>query len=93
MKEKLLELTLEDDNISLLVGDEDKVVLTLTDTIRREFVKGNNKPLDILFAVVVHLVAQALTGKFEEDFISNLKETTPQYRENYAKFVECHKHN
>lgn len=97
MKETLLELAIEDGNLSLFTskkeGDSDKIVVSIVDTIWREFMKHNNEPLDILFAVVVHLLAQDLTGKFEEDFINNLRKTTPQYRENYAKFIKTQKQN
>lgn len=97
MKEKLLELAIEGDNVRLFAsnneGDSYKIVMGIVNTIWREFIKRNNRPLDILFAVVVHLLSQDLTGKFEEDFINNLRKTTPQYRENYAKFIKTQKQN
>ena len=65
--------------------NSDDAVMALTNHIHSEIRKSNTEPLDLLFSVVVHLLAQDLSGGFEKQFIKNVKDTTPQYREGYRQ--------
>lgn len=65
--------------------NSDDAVMAITNHIHASIRQNNTAPLDVLFSVVVHLLAQDLSGGFEKQFIKNVKETTPQYREGYRQ--------
>ena len=74
--------------IQVTCPDSDAAVIALHDYITKTALKGDQSALDVLFAVTVHLLAQEQTGKLEEQYIKNLRETTPKYRRGYADYVK-----
>lgn len=61
----------------------DDAVINIVNYIWDNIQKNNTEPLDVLFSIVVHMLAMNLDKRFEEQFIRNIKDTTPQYREGY----------
>lgn len=61
----------------------DDAVINIVNYIWDNIRKNNTEPLDVLFSIVVHMLAMNLDMRFEEQFIRNIKDTTPQYREGY----------
>ena len=61
----------------------DDAVINIVNYIWDHIRKNDTAPLDVLFSVVVHLLAMNLDKRFEKQFIENIKATTPQYREGY----------
>ncbi len=80
----------EDERGEIQVSCPDKhaAVVALHDHITKTAMKGDQRALDVLFAVTVHFLAQDLTGKMEEKYIENLRETTLKYRQGYADYVK-----
>lgn len=74
--------------IQVSCPDGDAAVIALQDYITKTARTGDQRALDILFAVTVHFLAQDLTGKLEEGYIESLREATPKYRRGYADFVK-----
>ena len=85
MEEKiLLKVSYDKDgNTVIEMPDSDEAVIAITNYIHDNIVKRESGPLDVLFSIVVHFLAMDLSGSFEKQFIKNIKETTPQYREGY----------
>ena len=65
------------------IPDHEQAVLAVSDYIHKKLLEKDQEPLDVLFSIVVHFLAMDLSGNFEKQFIKNIKETTPTYREGY----------
>ncbi len=74
--------------IQVSCPDSDAAVIALHDYITKTVMKGDQRALDVLFAVTVHFLAQDPTGKAEKKYIENLRETTLKYRQGYADYVK-----
>ena len=85
MEEKLVLKVSIDENGNTVVDipNNDEACMHITNYIWENIRKNDTGPLDVLFSIVVHMLAQNLDMRFEKQFINNLKETTPQYREGY----------
>lgn len=88
MKEEILNIVAEGDDLAVYLPDQDRAVMVITDIIWQELQKGNDKSLSILFSIVVHTLSRSLNGKMQDEFIANLQKITPQYREAYKKMRE-----
>ena len=73
----------ENGNTVVTIPDYDEAVIAVCNYVHDNLRQKNREPLDVLFAIVVHFLAMELSGNFEKQFIKNLKETTPTYREGY----------
>ena len=73
----------ENGNTVVTIPNKDEAVIAVCNYIHENIQRKNRLPLDVLFSIVVHFLAMELSGKFEKQFIENIKETTPQYREGY----------
>lgn len=88
MDKDILTITQEDDYIDVKIPDRDLAVMTLTDIIWDRVQHRSQMGLDMLFSVVVHTLARDLSGKFQEEFIENIRKTIPQYQNAYKKLRE-----
>lgn len=88
MRKDILTITQEDDYIDVKIPDRDLAVMTLTDIIWDRVQHRSQMGLDMLFSVVVHTLARDLSGKFQEEFIKNIRKTIPQYQNAYKKLRE-----
>ena len=88
MRKDILTITQEDDYIDVKIPDRDLAVMTLTDIIWDRVQHRSQMGLDMLFSVVVHTLARDLSGKFQEEFIENIRKTVPTYRNVYKKMRE-----
>ena len=61
----------------------DDAVITIVNYIWDHIQKKDTSALDVLFSIVVHMLAMNLDKRFEQQFIENIRKTTPQYREGY----------
>lgn len=78
----------EGGNVVVTIPDGDEAVIAVANYIYDNIRKKDRAPLDVLFSVVVHFLAMDLSGNFEKQFVKNIKETTPQYREGYRMMRE-----
>ncbi len=78
----------ENDNLKVSCPDKNDAVMAITDQVHSAWVNGDNGPLNILFSATVNLLALDVSGRFEEEYIENIRRTTPKYRESYARMVE-----
>ena len=85
MEEKIIIKVAYDEKggIVVEVPNSDEAVIALSNHIHANLQKKEIAPLEFIFSVVVHFLAMDLTGNFEKQFIKNIKETTPQYRDGY----------
>ena len=73
----------KDGNTVVEVPNSEEAVIAVANHIQSNLQKKEIGPLEFIFSVVVHFLAMDLTGNFEKQFIKNIKETTPQYRDGY----------
>ncbi|MCQ2166405.1 MAG: hypothetical protein MJY49_03100 [Bacteroidales bacterium] len=85
MEEKLLLKVSIDEkgNTVVDIPNKDDACISITNYIWDHITKNDTGPLDTIFSIVVHMLAMNLDKRFEEQFIRNIKDTTPQYREGY----------
>ena len=65
------------------LSSTDEAVMAVTSLVWERQLSGDKRPMDLLFSVVVHYLAQELSGNLEADFLSKVEATTPIYRETY----------
>lgn len=63
----------------------DDVVMGLADFITEHLQLRDQEPLSVLFSVVIHVLARETSGRFEEQFIENVRKSTVEYRRHYAE--------
>lgn len=78
----------ENGNIQIACPNRDDAVMAVTDYIHRLHASGDQSALDVLFAITVHLLAIEQSGKFEEEYIENLRKYIPPYRKIYADVTQ-----
>ena len=78
----------ENGNTVVSIPDSEEAIIAVSNYIHDNIRKKDTAPLDVLFSVVVHFLAMDLSGNFEKQFIKNIKDTTPQYREGYRMMRE-----
>ncbi len=67
----------------------DRAVLAIASYVVNELMSNaNQKPLDMLLGVAVHVVSMDTSGGLEKAFLENLEENTPKYREMYKGMEE-----
>lgn len=85
-KEDLFKLSFSDEGgINAEFKNTDEAVMALSDWVTSALEKHDQAPLSVLFSVVVHVLAREASGKFEEQFLENVRKIAPQYREQYRK--------
>lgn len=88
MNKTLLNFSVDDkNNLVVDIPDRDVAVLSIPDHIWERLLKKDTDPLSLLLAVVVHTLARDLSGGLERDFVDNLKDMVPKYRESYRQQV------
>jgi len=85
MEEKIIIKVAYDEAGSTIVEvpNGDEAVIAISNYIHANLLEKEIGPLEFIFSVVVHFLAMDISGNFEKQFIRNIKETTPQYREGY----------
>lgn len=85
MEEKVLLKVAYDENGQTVVNipDSGEAIFAVCNYVLGNLVQKKREPLDVLFSVVVHFLAMDISGNFEKQFIKNIRETTPTYREGY----------
>lgn len=73
----------EEGNTVVELPNNDEAVIAISNYIHSRLQAKDIAPLEVVFSIVVHFLAMDLSGNFEKQFIKNLKETTPQYRDGY----------
>lgn len=83
MRQKTILNVSKDKNGEVKVScpDSEAAVVALTKHICKTAAEGDDAALNILFSVTVHILALDVTGEFEEQYIGNIRKTTPAYRE------------
>jgi len=87
MEEEKIILKMEHDeqgNLVVEIPDTDSAVVAIASHVWDGIRKKDQRPLDILFSVVTHFLAQDISGNIEKQFIKNIKEVVPEYRAQYA---------
>ncbi len=85
-KEDIFKLSFSDDGgIEAEFKNTDEAVMALSDWVTGALEKRNQAPLSVLFSVVVHVLARESSGKFQEQFLENIRKIAPQYRDQYRK--------
>lgn len=71
MEKELMKLTADDKGGRLIMSDDcDAIVKMLSYAAIKELSEGNSKLLDILFSVIVHIIALDASGEIMEHFRS-----------------------
>lgn len=80
--------TLDGKELKVFCPDKDRAVLALAGHIAHELMANDNQePLDVLLGVIVHVLSVDTTGNLEKEFLDNIKEHTPTWREYYKKMA------
>ena len=81
--------TLDGKNLKVFCPDKDRAVMAIAGYIGQElFSKNNQGSLDVLLGVIVHVLSMDTSGNLEQEFLENIKEHTPKYREYYKNLAE-----
>ncbi len=76
--------TMDGQTLQVYCPNPDRAVLATASYVVTELMsKANQKPLDFLLGVVVHVVSMDTSGGLEKAFLENLEENVPKYREMY----------
>ena len=78
----------KDGNIQVDCPNMDDAVIAISNHIAVSINRKDLKGLNVLFAIVLHLLAMDTSGNMEKMFLQNLKEKLPAYR---AEYVELYK--
>ena len=70
----------EDGKPYFKIKNDNSAIIAIVESIESGLQEHDKRGLDILFSCVVHLLAREPSGKFENEFIENIKKTTFKYR-------------
>ncbi len=90
MKQRTLLSVAEDakGGVKVTCPNMDEAVMAITDHLLKTCKTGDRTALDVLFSVTVHLLAMDRSGRFEEQYIENIRKTVPAYRKGYVEMAE-----
>ena len=74
--------------IKVNIPSSDDAVMVLTDYIVAHAAMGDQKPLDVLFAITVHFLARETTGKVVEEYCKNIKKYAEEYGKHYKEAIK-----
>ena len=81
--------TMDGQTLQVYCPNPDRAVLAIASYVVNELMShANQKPLDMLLGVAVHVVSMDTSGGLEKAFLENLEENTPKYREMYKGMEE-----
>ena len=79
----------KDGNMQVDCPNMDDAVIAISNHIAVSINRKDLKGLNVLFAIVLHLLAMDTSGNMEKMFLQNLKEKLPKYRANYIEMARA----